>query len=369
MRVFGVFTGGLLMKIIFVKSKSDYKNFLAFKYSLYKNDKNYVDTASFVLEDVLYQKTPFTKECDVQPIMAVSESGEIKAEAILLFHKALPYLQIAFFEAVENAGDAVNAILVSAKEKARQLGIKEIIIGLNAHISYGVGILTSGFEYKNSFDSLYNKNYYKDYFSALPKETLSTYRGEVSVAKDNLMQHNFESEVRIETARINDIRSACARMQALCEKTISKTFLYYKAGKDHFYYLMKDLAPFLKDENLLFAVDKNGNDIGFVFWHPEFNQMLEGGVKTSTLKILYGYLFKRKDIESAKLNAVGSLSAKATSALLLEFCKRIEGRYKYLETNFVWDNNVRSTHLNQRFFGQAHRKYEVYFLNADSKDK
>ena len=212
------------MKIIFVKSKSDYKKFLAFKYSLYKNDKNYVDTASFVFEDILYQKTPFAKECDVHPVMALDEIGEPKAEAILLFHAALPYLQVAFFEVAKNAEEAVNAIISAAKEKARLLGINDIVIGLNAHISYGVGILTSGFEYKNSFDSLYNRSYYKEYFSALPKETLSTYRGEVSVAKAHLMQHGFDSEVRIETARIKDIRSACARMQALCEKTISKTF-------------------------------------------------------------------------------------------------------------------------------------------------
>ena len=120
-----------------------------------------------------------------------------------------------------------------------------------------------------------------------------------------------------------------------------------------------------KGENLLFAVDEKGEDVGFLFWHPDFNQMLKGGEKLSTLKIIFGYLFHRKKIDTVKLNAIGALKPRVTKELIVAF-NRITGRkYKYAETNFVWDNNVRSTHLNQRFFGQAHRKYEVYFLNAD----
>ena len=143
------------------------------------------------------------------------------------------------------------------------------------------------------------------------------------------------------------------------------TFLYFPTKAGHFYQLMRDLRPFLKDENLLFAEDEKGNTVGFLFWHPDFNQMLNGGKHYSTLGIAAAYLLRSKKIENAKLNAMGTLSPRVTSELLNELSRVMGDRYKTLETNFVWDNNLPSTHVNRRFFGEPHRKYEVYFYEVD----
>ena len=164
---------------------------------------------------------------------------------------------------------------------------------------------------------------------------------------------------------MNDFQKSAERMRALCEKTISKTFLYFSTEKNHFYELMKDLKPFLKPQNLMFAVDKKGNDAGFIFWHPDFNQMLKGGEKISGLKILLGYIFNKNKIDTLKINAIGSLSPNATYALIARLYSLISPQYKFLETNFVWDNNLASSAINKRFFGTYHRKYEVYILNAN----
>lgn len=353
------------MDIFYIKTKKEKKRFLAFKQRLYRGDPSYVDTASFVLEDVLFQQTAFTKACLVQPVL-ISDGKRELAECIFLHNPKLPYLQIAFFEAVENAQEAVALLLNHAKSYAKTLGLTQIVIGLNAHISYGVGILTDGFDYKNSFDSLYNKPYYKEYFKGLPAQSLSTYHSEKSVADKKLSPVSLQDKrFRIEQANVKHMERECERMRLLCEKTIARTFLYFPTEKGHFYDLMKDLLPFLTGENLLFAVDEQGNDVGFLFWHPDFNQMLNAGEKTSALKILFGYLFRRKNIETVKINAMGSLNPRATLLLLATFNRITGEKYKYVETNFVWDNNLPSTTLNGRFFDAPHRKYEVYFLHAD----
>jgi len=62
---------------------------------------------------------------------------------------------------------------------------------------------------------------------------------------------------------------------------------------------------------------------------------------------------------------MGTLSPRVTSELLNELSRVMGDRYKTLETNFVWDNNLPSTHVNRRFFGEPHRKYEVYFYEVD----
>ena len=352
------------MQVRYLTTKQDYKKFIDFKAMLYKGDKNYVDTATFALEDVLFQKTAFTKSCKVFPV-AVEQDGKFLVQAIFIYNAKLPILQVGFFEAVKNAESAVNALIGEAMQKAKQLGVKQIVIGLNAHISYGVGILSSGFDFKNSFDSLYNKSYYKNYFAHLKKQTLSTYRLENFTAQANFKGLSDKKAYRIEYADLKDFKASTERMRRLCDKTIGKTFLYYPTEELHFYELMKDLQPFLSNKNLFFAVDQNGNDAGFIFWHPDFNQMLNGGEKTSALKILFGYLFNRKRIDTAKLNAIGSVSQRATLALVNELYKQMTKEFKYIETNFVWDNNLNSTAINRRFFGSPHRKYEVYFIDEN----
>lgn len=352
------------MNSLYVKTKKEYKKFLAFKNALYQGDTSYVDTASFVLEDVLFQKTPFTKACKVYPVI-IEEGARVLCEAIFIYHPNLPYLQISFFEAVENAQQGVELLLEEAKTLAKTIGLKQIVVGLNAHISYGVGILTEEFDYKNSFDSLYNKSYYKEYFQGLPFKSLSTYRAAFSEADTKFLFSSVKGGDHVEFGRVKDLKGTCERMRQLCEKTISKTFLYFPTEEGHFYHLMKDLAPFLKDNNFLFAVDNTGKDVGFLFWHPDFNQMLNAGEQISTLKILKGYVFHRKNIDTFKLNAIGALTPQATLSLLRALRSLTEDSYRYVETNFVWDNNLKSTAINRRFFGTPHRKYEVYFLNAD----
>lgn len=341
-------------------TRNQRKKFLNFRRKLYKSDENYVSTSEFVLEDILFQKTTFTRACFVAPIL-IEEYNKFVAGAIFVYHKNLPYLQVAFFEALENQRDAVDLLLLEAKKQAIQLGLSKIVIGLNGHISYGVGILSRGFDFKNSFDSLYNKSYYKDYFQDYPKQTLSTYYHEKVSSESALIQPR--EGITIRYANMKNFKAEMELMWELCEKTISKTFLYFPTQKEHFYELIKDLKPFLKAENLLFAEDANGNTVGFMFWHPDYNQMLKGGKNNSIVKIGLSYLFKKKSIDTVKINAIGTLSLYATAALLHKFSDVIGWRYRFVETNFVWDNNLRSSRLNERFFGPPHRKYEVYFIN------
>lgn len=352
------------MKIIELTDKAGKKKFLSFRRKLYAGDKNYVMTSEFVLTDLLYGRTDFARECYILPV-AVTEEENILAESLFIFNAKLPVLQIGFFEAKENVFGAVDLLLRAAKQKAVKLGAKEVVVGLNAHISYGVGILTDGFDFKNSFDSNYNKSYYKDYFRGMKSVSLSTYRGTKTEAEKRFVK--FDSSIHVRHADMKNFEAETEIMRSLCEKTIAKTYLYYRTEKGHFYQLMRDLKPFLSGENLLFAENAEGEAIGFLFWHPDFNQMLKGGRNYSTAGIALAWLFNRKNIDTVKLNAIGTLSVGATAALVTEFERLLGVRYTYVETNFVWDNNLPSTRINRRFFSEPHRKYEVYFTDASTE--
>lgn len=348
------------MELVYLKTKKDKKQFMNFRAKLYKGDENYVCTENFVLKDILYGQTEFAKSCLALPV-AVKDSVGFVAQAILIYSKKLEYVQVGFFDALKNQNQAVSLILNESKKLMEKVNANGVCVGLNGHISYGVGILNSGFEDKNSFDSVYNKDYYDDYFKFGRKQTLSTYKCKFAFAIKNMPTFKVDG-ARVRKCDTKNFKSEMMLMQSLCEKTIAKTDLYFPTEKLHFYELTRDLQPFLKPENLLFAEDENGNALGFLFSHPDFNQVLKGGKEYSLLKIGFDFLFKKKRIDTVKINAIGSLSTKATYSLLLEFMKINQGRYENLETTFIWDNNLPSKMLAERVFKKARRRYGVYYF-------
>ncbi len=349
------------MKIIEVITKKDKNKFIKFRQNLYHNDLNYVCTDNFVLKDILFTETKFAKSCVIKPII-VLDNQKIVAQAILIYTNLLNKVQISFFDALENQFSAVELIKEAAINLNQQVAGKGIIIGLNGHISYGVGILTSGFEYKNSFDSIYNKCYYKKYFNNLRSESLSTYKQKFYQASALFSTIDLKG-IKIRKCSLKNFAQEMALLRTLCEKTIAKTNLYFPTDEGHFFELTRDLKPFLKSENLLFAENQKGETIGFLFSHPDFNQMLKGGRDYSLLGIGIAFIFNKNKIDTMKINAIGTLNVRATAALLNAFNEIFSKKYQYLETNFIWDNNNKSAAIARKFLGSPHRKYEVYYLN------
>ena len=151
----------------------------------------------------------------------------------------------------------------------------------------------------------------------------------------------------------------------LCDKTIGKTFLYSKTNSKHFEELIKDMLFFLKEENILFAY-KDDLLVGFVFWHPDYNEILKKGKSNSLLNIAFRYITRKKRIKKVKLNSIGVVEEYqgiATISLLKEVSKYITN-YDILETNFVWCNNHKSMNLNKHILKKIERKFVVYEVNV-----
>ena len=349
-----------MTELIPLTGKSGVRRYLAFRAALYRGDPCYVSTSRFVLESVLCRTTDFIKSSTTLPLL-VTENGEPAAEAILIHHPALPYVQVSFFEALPGRAAAVACLLDRAREMQKECDAQGVIVGLNAHISYGVGILTGGFTQKISFDSLYNKPYYSDYFRGLRAMSLSTYRGPTEQVARNLPKLTTPG-IRVRPCDKRHFSEEAERMRVLCDRTIGNTYLYFPTERLHFYQLMKDLLPFLRPEHLLFAENAAHDPLGFLFWHPDFNQMLTGGKEYGMTGIAAAWLRRRRRIDTVKINAIGTLSQHATYALIRAFYNCIQNRYRFVETNFVWDCNRPSTLLNRRLFGEHDRTYEVYLL-------
>ena len=358
------------MIIKYIETRKQKKQYIDFFYKLYDGDENFVDTSIFNLETFLYKTDSFTRNSYIQPVL-ILDNGSVTAQCIYIYNEALNYFQIGFFEALPYATDAVDLIIADAQKKARDLNVEKIIIGMNGHVSYGVGFLTRKMDEKISFDSRYNKLYYKDYFDkySFEEHTLSTYSFDLNSITQkikSLCPTLGNTDFRIMDMR--NFKNELLLLGDLCNLSLHDTFLYFDRPPSSIYELMSPLKPFLKPENLIFAM-KDGKEVGFIFWHPDYNEILPAGRKNSLIGIGLKYLINQRKIKKVKINAIGVIPEYQSTGLALGL---IQYAYQFVckqfstgENNFVWDNNIKSRSLNQKITDSIDKTYSVYIQKVE----
>ena len=243
--------------------------------------------------------------------------------------------------------------------------------GLNGHLAYGVGFLADTIDEPCPFDSAYTPDYYLAYWSrhAQAVHTLSSYRFDLSrVRLPDPALRRAHARIRLRTMDMARFRQEAVLLGELSNRYLADTYLYFERKPHDMYRLLKPLRPLLAPENLVFAC-RGGKEIGFLFWHPDFNEVVPGGRRNSTLGTGIRCLVGKHRIRNAKLNAVGVdpryQGSSAVVGLLGELVRSCAGRYESVETNFVWDSNRQSSLLNRRFPHEEARHYRTFELEVD----
>ena len=228
-------------------------------------------------------------------------------------------------------------------------------------MSYGVG-LSVDMSSPNTFDSTYTKLYYTDYFRGYESHDLVAFSNSPKEIFPSLLSK--ETEVVIRPINLKRFDEEMEKFRVICNETIGKTFLYARTDKDHFRDLMESMTFFLEPKNILFAEYK-GQVVGFIFWHPDYNEVLRKGKYNSLLEIAVRYTLSKNKIKKVKLNAIGvkdEFQGIVTMNLLSAVSKYTEN-YEKIETNFVWCNNKKSMAINKLLIKNIERRFVVYEVN------
>ena len=345
------------MNCIQAKDKKQIKRFKKFRRTLYQNDPFYVSTVEFTVDMLLDKTTKFSKSCIIRPIM-IEENQYVLAQCVLVKYPCDDFVQMAFFEALEGQEQAVDLMKEQAKAFAKEMGVSRIIVGLNGHLSYGVG-LSLDMEKPNTFDSTYTKTYYPQYFKDGEEHKLVAFRNNLDVLRSKLIQR--PSKIIVRPIDFQNFSKEMKAFKQVCDETIGTTFLYSPTQEKHFEELIGEMKFFLRKENILFAFD--GNEmVGFLFWHPDYNEILKKGKQNSLLSIALRYTLFKKKIQTIKVNSIGvkeKYQGRVTIQLLNEMMKHINS-YTYAETNFVWENNRKSMAINKHIGEHVERSFAVY---------
>lgn len=243
------------MNLVIV-SDSNKKNFIKFYEDRYLHNINKRNTMSTVLKALLYDKSVMCKSVDIEPVMVV-ENDRIIMIAILAYAYRMPeFLQISFFEAIENNPYAFNLIMERALNLARKKGATKISGGLNIHVNYGLGFLASDYESWQSFGTSHNPPYYNSLFentgfNAIDMVSFKTDMNTLKPLISDRLREKLSKRYRVREVNFKDLENEARIYTRINNEAFSEHLFYYPRVAEEDLELFKEFKYLLRPENLL----------------------------------------------------------------------------------------------------------------------
>lgn len=357
------------MELKYISSSKDIKKFINFSKEVYQNDPFYRDSMSAIERIFLTGKTSFLKHAEIYPFWVEEEKELLARAAYIIDYKQKDMLMISFFGAKPNAQPAVDLIIAEAKKIAAQKGLKRIVVGLDAHLNYGVGFLASQYLTVPTFGFSYNPGYYLDYFSSLKEYNFTSFLVDLS-------SFNMEREkVILERIKKKGFSFRFAQFSDLKRELEIYTYLNNLCFAEHLWWAERTVEEdrelfypfrwFLKEENLIFA-EKDGEPIGMMLWYPDFNQLLTAG-KGLGLPALCKYKFGLGKINKFKIAEIAINKKYQGSGAVLGLFELlysvVKDKYEFCEAGWIEENNLKSRGLGihwQDYGCKEYKKYKAY---------
>ena len=351
------------MKIKPVTTNSDLKAFYFIDKIIYKNYHLYRSAENDIMRLLIERTSHFCNHAAIDPFLIIEADQPVGRFALIRDQNLPDYVQVAFFEALPGIAD----LAINIKNRARELHnkCKYLVVGLNGHLNYGAGILLNKFDEAPVFELPYTPKYYPEYFKELNEKRMVTFHFNMKEFYEWGDKVRQNADLRGITVRRMDKKHLRRDIEIY-------TDLNNACFVDHPYWstrsveedleLFRSLGSFLREENLLFA-EFNGNSVGFLFWLPDFNELVKKN-ETLSLKHLIRYRITNRFItyRFSEIAVLPKFRGLATLALILNMLIPVqELGCRFGEGGFIFEENIESMTMTRRYLKRIFgRKIESY---------
>lgn len=370
-----------------VHSQKQLRRWYALARQVYRDQPAYRDGTSEIASWLIGRrfgqpgKSLFLRHAQVDAFLLWAGGQALGRFALIHDRRRPEDLQVSFFEAMPRLDGVVDAILLKARAMYPQC--RRAVFGLDGHLNYACGFLLNRFDQPPLFGLPYTPPYYLDYFSALEREELVSYRfqnqgfydlrrvvepgldlGEITVRL--LDKNHFERDMDLYT----QLNNACFGQHPHWADRSSDEDLELFSGFKHF----------LDASNLIFA-EKNGQPVGFLLWYPDYNELLGPG-EALGIKSLLRYRLRAPShgllahkLKSVRLTEIAvhpkHRSQKVLAAMTMRMIAEVEARaYSFTEGGFIFVDNKNSLGFTLNYIERAmgreprpHRRYAVFLAD------
>lgn len=330
------------------------------------------DILSPTIEAILKGKSAFSKSVFLQPVL-VEEEGQVVAACIFALVDRMPdQLQMACFEALSDQEAAVEALIAHGKALAKQKGAKNLLVGLNFHVNYGLGLLVDGFEEIPVFGSAYNPestpNYFKKHISE--EVSLVTYQKNMTnfeIPISERLRKRIHSSYHVVPADFKHLEQTAKIYTSINNAAFGQHRFYYERRIEEDIELFREFKAFIKPENLLFLYSGEV-PVGFMLWYPDFNQLIKPG-EIIGIKTWVRWKLWPENIDTFKIVEIGILPEHQNRGGILrlfEACQDlVRNRYKWCEAGWILSDNIASRGFGERWADREHHHFKVFLIEVD----
>jgi len=306
--------------MIFVKkviTKTDYRDFVMFPSTLYKNSKYWVSPIiKEELEMMDKEKNPVFKNAEAEYFLATKNNkivGRIAAIVNWVEVKQQKKNKVRFgwydvIDDLEVSKKLMNAVIEFGKE--RNLSFIEGPVGFSNMDK--AGLLTYGFKELNTMITWYHNPYQKDHLEKLKMKKLAEwveYRIQIYSEKDapekvkkfsNLIMRRYKLKA-LNFKQTKDIIPYIDEMFNLLNKTYNSLQTFVPIQQYQIDHYKERYIKYIHPEFIKSVADKNGNMIAFAITMPSFSRALK---KMNGKLFPFGFL---RILKAQKFNNKASL--------------------------------------------------------------
>lgn len=360
------------MQIVYVENKRQMKIYLSLFNHIYNGNIYVRNSNDYIIRQLYKGKTSFCEGKYIRLVYVCEQDMPVAQCVFIHTDKLQGVLQVSFFEALPDKQHAVDLLIFEAVNICKNKGLSKIVVGLNGHVNYGLGLLVDSFDKPQVFGSQYNMPYYKEYFRKhnMREVNLSSYYWDMKLEKLDRFnkiyeklslrysfrifdKRNFEHDAKLYT----DLNLACFNGHRY----------YYPSSYDEDKVLLKELFMLTTYNSLVFVYDGN-KPIGFILWYPDFNEVIKpcGSINLLSYFRIKFFSSRIKRVKVAEIGVIPEYHKKGISILLLKYAAILaDGRYDYGESSWILDENRQSKKMTEAIADLEYKHYSVFEMDVD----
>lgn len=360
-------------------SKKDLKNFIAFPYSLYKDNKYWIPPLRFDEMKSLDKKVnPAFDFCESKYWLVYKDyqivgraAGIINSKYNAKFNKK--EARFGWIDFIDD--NEVSSLLFRTLEKwASDKGMTSIYGPLGFTDLDGEGMLIEGYEEVSTLGSIYNYPYYRNHIERLgyAKDTdwiefrvniVSSTPDKIARIAQIALQRNKLSVPVFKKAK--DMLPYARDIFLLINETYKDLFHFVELTDKQIDFYVKQYFSFIRPEFVPIVLDENGKLAAFGITMPSLNNALQ---KINGKLFPFGFLhilreMKKSDSLDLYLTAVRTdLQNKGVNALLIDQINTvcIKNGIKYVETNRELESNEKVQAQWKLYDARQHKRRRCY---------
>jgi hypothetical protein len=344
--------------------------YMSFVKRLNRMDPLRRDIMSPTLEKILKGQGVFARSAFLVPVL-VEHEGETVAACVFAQVDRMPeLLQMACFEALEGQNEAVAMLIAHGRALARSRGAGQLLVGLNFHVNYGLGLLADHFDEVPVFGGAYQPAYVVGYFEPYATETVSmlTYVKALEsfeVPMPERLRRRIEAQYRVVPADFKHLEETARLYTQINNAAFGNHRFYYERRIEEDLELFREFRAFLKPENLLFLY--HGSEaVGFMLWYPDFNQLMKAG-ETIGLRTWLRWKLWSGRIDTMKIVELGVVpehQSRGGVIMLFDACRELtRGRFKWCEAGWILSDNTASRGFGERWADGEGHHFKVFLID------